>query len=316
MAGAPAGRERCWLIDGRQNASSAHSRRPVKASRSSKRELGASLFVRDNGDVSPTEAGSLLEDYDHRMLKLHDEAVHSIAQLQNLKIATSTIAAHGSAALYLPPNAIMRFLQLFPDEKVCFKRARLEEIPHMVLDREVQIGFLKDAPASRELESADVHSDRMSPIASPKHRLAEHTGVALKDLDGVPIVVHHLCSSTEEVVLRLFRQNGIRCHVVAVLWSFENVKSLVLENIGIAIVPRIAVMEELRTGSLVEIGLAELSFHRGTVVTFRRDCVSEAAGRLVEIMRSKYRRSVVTASKQRTPPLSESASYEIGSSSA
>jgi DNA-binding transcriptional LysR family regulator len=110
----------------------------------------------------------------------------------------------------------------------------------------------------------------------------------------------------------LFRQNGI----VAELWSFENVKSFVLENVGMAIVPRITVMEELRVGSLVEIGLPELSFHRGTVVTFRRDCISEAAGRLVEIMRSKYRRSVVTASKQRTPPLSESASYEIGSRSA
>jgi hypothetical protein len=70
-------------------------------------------------------------------------------------------------------------------------------------------------------------------------------------------------------------------------------------------------MEELRTGSLVEIALPELSFHRGTVMTFRRDCISAAAGRLIEIMRSKYQRSVVTASKQRTPPLSESASYEI-----
>ncbi len=279
-------------------------------------ELGASLFMRDNGDVSLTEAGSLLEGYALRMLKLRDEAAHSIAQLQNLEIGTLTIAAHESAALYLLPNAILQFLQLFPDVKVCVKRARLEEIPQMVLDREVQIGFLKDAPAFQELESADVHSDRMSLIASPKHRLAGHTGVVLKDLDGVPFVVHHLCGSTEEVVLRLFRQSGIRCHVVAELWSFENVKSFVLENVGMAIVPRITVMEELRAGSLVEIGLPELSFHRGTVVTFRRDCISEAAGRLVEIMRSKYRRSLVTPSKQRTPSLAESAIYEIESRSA
>ena len=49
-------------------------------------ELGASLFMRDNGDVSLTEAGSLLEGYALRMLKLRDEAAHSIAQLQNLEI--------------------------------------------------------------------------------------------------------------------------------------------------------------------------------------------------------------------------------------
>lgn len=118
----------------------------------------------------------------------------------------------------------------------------------------------------------------------------------MRDLDGVPFVVHHLCSSTEEVVHRLFRQNGIRCHVVAELWSFENVKSFVSENVGVAIVPRITVMDELRAGSLIEIGLPELSFHRGTVMIFRSDCNSEAAGRLIEIMRSKYRRSVATTS--------------------
>jgi DNA-binding transcriptional LysR family regulator len=130
------------------------------------------------------------------------------------------VAAHESAALYLLPNAILQFLQLFPDVKVSVNRARLDEIPRMVLDREVQIGFLKDAPAFKELESSDVHTDRMASIASPKHPLVERNSVAVRDLDGVPFVVHHLCSSTEEFILRLFRQNGIRCHVVAELWSF------------------------------------------------------------------------------------------------
>jgi len=266
-------------------------------------------------EIGNLKLSSLLEGYALRMLKLRDEAAHAIARLQNLEIGTLTIAAHESAALYLLPNAILRFLQLFPDVKVCVKRGRLEEIPHMVLDREVQIGFLKEAPPFKELKSVDVHSDRMSLIASPKHRLTGRTGLAVKDLDGVPFVVHHLCRSTEEVVLRLFRQNGIRCHVVAELWSFENVKSFVMENVGVAIVPRITVMEELRAGSLVEISLPELNSHRGTVMILRDDCISEAAGRLIEIMRSKYRRSVTT-SKQRPSPLPESAAYESGTQSA
>jgi DNA-binding transcriptional LysR family regulator len=275
-------------------------------------ELGAPLFMRDNGDVSLTEAGKLLEHYAQRMLKLRDEAARSIAQLQNLEIGTLSIAAHESAALYLLPNAILHFLQLFPDVKVSVKRARLDEIPRMVLNREIQLGFLKDAPAFQELESIDVHADRMALIASPKHRLAERTGVTVTDLDGVPFVVHHLCSSTEEFVLRLFRQNGIQCHVVAELWSFENIKSFVLENVGLAIVPRITVMEELRTGSLVEIGLPELNFHRGTVMTFRRDCISEAAGRLIEIMREKYLRSLIEFKQA----AGQAAIFEVASRSA
>jgi DNA-binding transcriptional LysR family regulator len=279
-------------------------------------ELGSTLFVRDNGNVSLTEAGNLLSDYAHRMLKLRDEATRSIAQLQNLGAGTLSIAAHESAALYLLPKAILNFLQLFPDVKIKVNRARLDEVPRMVLDREVQIGFVKEAPAFQELQAIDVHSDRMALIASPKHRLLERTKVSFKDLDGIPFVVHHLCSSTEEVVLRLFRQNGIRCHVVAELWSFENVKSFVLENVGLAIVPRITVMDELRTGSLIEIGLPELNFHRGTVMTFRRDCISEAAGRLIEIMSNRYLHSAVGTLQQRALSISSPIVYGIDSRSA
>ena len=275
-------------------------------------ELGAPLFMRDNGDVSLTEAGKLLEHYAQRMLKLRDEAARSIFQLQNLEAGTLSIAAHESAALYLLPNAILNFLQLFPDVKVSVKRARLNEIPRMVLDREIQIGFLKDAPAFQELESIAVHADRMALIASPKHRLADRPGVTVADLDGVPFVVHHLCGSTEEFVLRLFRQNGIRCHVVAELWSFENIKNFVIADVGLAIVPRITVMEELRAGTLVEIGLPELNFHRGTVMTFRRDCISEAAGRLIEIMRESYLRAMPGAKQT----ASQAAIFELGSRSA
>ena len=252
------------------------------------RELNAVLFTRDSGDVSLTEAGKLLESYAHRMLKLRDEATRSLAQLQNLEIGRLTLAAHESAAVYLLPTPVLHFLQAFPDVKVSINRARLNDIPRMVLDREVQIGFVKEAPSFQDLESVEVHEDSMALIAAPTHQLTQKARVRLADLDRVPFVVHHLCSSTEEVVLKLFQQNGLHCHVVAELWSFENIKSFVLVGAGIAIVPRITVEEELAEGSLVEIRLPEFHYRRGTVMTYRKDCASEAASRLIDIMRDRY----------------------------
>jgi hypothetical protein len=81
-------------------------------------------------------------------------------------------------------------------------------------------------------------------------------------------------------------------------------------------VPRITVREELRNGSLIEIGLPELNFHRGTVMTFRRDSISEAAERLIEIMRSKYLRSVAKAHQRREVSTSSPAVYGMDSRSA
>jgi DNA-binding transcriptional LysR family regulator len=250
--------------------------------------IGSPLFARDIHDVSLTEAGKMLEDYARRIIGLRDEAIKSIAQLQNLKTGSLAIAAHESAAVYLLPGTVRQFLQLFPHIRVSIHRSKLDEIPKRVMDREVQIGFVKDPPVFRDLDAVDVHSDEMTLIASPRSMFSSKKQIDIHELDNVPFVVHHLCSSTDEIIHRLFRQNGLRCKVVAELWSFENIKSFVHEDVGMAIVPRITVMQELKQRTLVEIPLLQLKIPRSTVMIFRRDYVSESAQEFIKIMRSIY----------------------------
>ena len=57
----------------------------------------------------------------------------------------------------------------------------------------------------------------------------------MKDLGSEQFVLHHLCSATAEKILRLFEQNSARCRIVAELWSFENIKGFVQEEVGMAI---------------------------------------------------------------------------------
>ena len=264
-------------------------------------KLGIPLFAREANDVAVTEAGKVLAVYARKMLKLRDEATRSIAQLQNLERGTLSIAAHESAAVYLLPSPLLHFVRRFPEVKVFIYRGRLDEIPRRVLDREVQIGFVKDPPAFQKLECIEVHADQMALITSPEHDLASRGQVSIEDLNGVPLVVHHLCTSTEEVVLSIFRSHGIYCNVVAELWSFENIKEFVRNNVGVAIVPRITVMRELQAKKLVEVALPQLSIHRSTTMIFCRDYVSEAAVRLIEIMLDKnsYSKLEVVANERR-----------------
>ena len=263
--------------------------------------VGVSLFTREANDVALTEAGKVLAEYARKMIKMRDEATRSIAQIQSLEKGVLSIAAHESAALYLLPNPLLRFVRRFPEVKLGIYRGRLDEIPGRVLDREVQIGFVKDPPAFQKLEAIEVHVDKMALVASPDHPLNAREKVSIKDLHGVPLVVHHLCSSTEEVVLRLFRLNGIHCNVVAELWSFENIKEFVERNVGVAIVPRITVLQELKAEKLVELALPELNFPRSTMMIFRRDYVSETANRLIEIMQQKDAFFPETPRQRRAP---------------
>ena len=250
-------------------------------------EIGGPLFARDVHDLSLTEAGRVLADYARRMIRLRDDATREMARLGSMAAGSLKIAAHEAAAVYLLPVALRTYVQRFPDIKVGIYRSRLEEIPRQVMDRQVDLGFVKDAPTFHELECVDVHTDEMICIASPKHPLASRSRLTVKDVSSEQFVLHHLCSATADRILRLFEQNSTRCRVVAELWSFENIKEFVRQEVGLAIVPGVTVREELRNGTLIRLPLGELAMPRRTLMIYRdQGYMSESARELISIVRA------------------------------
>jgi DNA-binding transcriptional LysR family regulator len=250
-------------------------------------EVGTALFARDVHDVSLTEAGRVLADYARRMVTLRDEAMRHVCQIKTLKAGRLGVAAHESAAVYLLPVPLRTYLARYPDIKVGIYRSRLNEIPRQVMDREVDVGFVKDEPAFHELQWTEVHLDQMVVIASRRHRLADRPHVTVEDLANEPFVLHHLCNSTAEMVNRIFDRHRTRLRVVAELWSFENIKSFVREDVGLAIVPGVTVREELRDGMLARLHVPELEIRRRTLMIYREQgYLSEPAAELIKLMRN------------------------------
>jgi DNA-binding transcriptional LysR family regulator len=250
-------------------------------------ELGMLLFARDLHEVSLTEAGKALVEYARRMVKARDDAMRMLGSLKHMSTGTLNIAAHESAAVYLLPAALRHYLRKFPDIKVGIYRSRLADIPRQVVDREMHVGFVKEIPPFKELTCVPVHSDEMVLVASPGHPITQRAGVTIKDLEGEPFILHRLCSTTEQKILRLFAEHDTRCRIVAEVRSFENIKQLVEEDVGLAIVPNVTVKQEIAAGTLVRVTLPELSIPRQTFMISRdQGQHSDAARELIAIVRS------------------------------
>jgi DNA-binding transcriptional LysR family regulator len=279
-------------------------------------EVGSALFARDVHEITLTEAGRVLADYARRLITMRDDALRQVLELRTLKSGRLTVAAHETAAVYLLPAPLRHYLQKFPNIKIGIQRNRLAEIPRLVMDREVDIGFIKDEPAFHELHSVEVHSDEMVLVASPQHPFSKRTDVPFRDLGSEQFVLHHQCSATTDRILQLFEQNATRCKVVAELWSFENVKSFVREQVGLAIVPGITVRQELADGTLARIPLRELSIPRRTLMVYRdQGYVSDSASELIKIVRSfnwEQPPGVAAAPGPRMPPLPKTAPRRSG----
>lgn len=249
--------------------------------------VGAPLFARDTPEVRLTQPGKILVEYARRLVRLRDEAMRSFGELRHLTAGSLSIAAHEAAAVYLVPGPLKSYLQKFPEIKIGIYRSPLNEIPQRILDREVEIGFVKEKPNFHELKCLDVYSDETILIASPRHPFASRRRIRFRDLGEEHFVLHHLCAATTQRIMRLFEQHGTRCKVAAELWSFENVKHFVQEDVGLAIVPRITVTRELRDRVLVQVPLPELNIQRRTLmICHDHGYLSDAAREWIDVVSS------------------------------
>ncbi|MGH9319994.1 MAG: LysR family transcriptional regulator [Vicinamibacteria bacterium] len=247
-------------------------------------EVGAPVFARDMHDVALTEAGKLLNDYARRMLRLRDETLHALNDLNQLNAGSLTIAAPESAALHLLTGPLHAFLREYPAIKLGIYRRHRDEIPREVMDRQIDVGFMVCEPTFRELHCVPIYSDSTILISSPNHPLVGRRSVKIRDLGQERFILHHLCQPTLDTIEAMFAQAGTPLNIAAELWGFESIKAFVRQGIGLAIVPRIVAVQELENGTLARIRVEELNITRQTFMVYRDPRYMTKSGR--ELLRT------------------------------
>ncbi len=80
-------------------------------------------------------------------------------------------------------------------------------------------------------------------------------------------------------------KSGPWCNIAAELWSLESIKHFVQQDVGLAFVPRITVLQELTGGTLVSIPLKELDMPRKMFMVYRKSgYVSDSAQQLIDVI--------------------------------
>ena len=98
--------------------------------------------------------------------------------------------------------------------------------------------------------------------------------------------MHNLCSTTEQKILRLFEAHRTRCNIAAELWNFENVKQFVQQGIGLAIVPRATVLQELATAHSCGSRSRVWTLLDRTLMMFRAEgYVSDSAQQFIDLVK-------------------------------
>lgn len=252
-------------------------------------ELGESLFDRSSKAGTLTEAGKILHSYAQRILNLRDEATGAISELRGMYRGRLSIGANESTSLYLLPDLLVKYREQHPRIKIEVYRNVSERIPNEVLERNLDFGFLSFDPQHPSLQSMEVYHDELVLVVSPKHHLAKTPQVTVRDLGKESFVAHNVKTPARARIFELFAQNRTPLNISIELATLETIKSFVKNNVGIAILPRLAVQADVAAKQLVEVSVKGLKIEKTLRIIFRREqTLSHAAKSFLEIVREMY----------------------------
>lgn len=121
-------------------------------------------------------------------------------------------------------------------------------------------------------------------ICSPDHPFAGRKTVKVSELSDETFIAHNARSPYRESVIETFAAQKTRLRISVELPSLEAIKRLVETGVGIALVPRLSALAEIKEGRLAALSVSEMKFQRTLHIVYRRNsALSHAAQAFLDL---------------------------------
>ena len=232
-------------------------------------EAGLPLTEQFGKRIHLTEAGEEVYRYARSILLQVEEMDNVLDRLKGFAGGRLRIAAISSAN-YFVPRLLGTFQQRFPDVSVSMHVTNQKAVLQQVVDNEVDMAIMGQPPKDPQIEAIAFMENPLIIVASPDHRLAKRKRIQLKELEKEPFLIREEGSGTRGAMERFFRQQKLKLKTGMGMGSLSSIKQGVQANLGLGLLPRDAVLIELRLGLLVELKVKGLPIRRHWYVVLHK----------------------------------------------
>ena len=215
------------------------------------------------------------------------EEASALEERRELVIGASTAPSKS-----LLPQRMLDFQRAHPECCCVVRSGDSEQIQQMVLDGDVQIGFVGSTDNRQQLCYERVARDRLVLITANTPRFAklQAQGVLGRELLSEPLIFRDRGSGTQKMIDNYLssREDGnftpdVRFYTA----DPEMLQELVSMGAGVSILSALSVEERVKAGKLLCFELEETPFYRNIYMVYqRKGTLSELAKAFVAMMRS------------------------------
>jgi DNA-binding transcriptional LysR family regulator len=245
-------------------AAALHLSQPAvsKSVRELERQLQVTLFDRSAGAHRLTDAGAALLARARELFAVERTAEEELRRLRGLEGGVLRIGASTTIATYLLPAYLARFRDAHPDVALRVATANTRDVARALVERRVEVALVEGPVDDPRLSVFSWRSDDLVLIAPPHHALAKKRRVAPADLATTPFIGRERGSGTRRVAEAALSEHGVSPPIALRLSSTEAIMRAVAAGLGVAIVSRAAIADQVALGRIVVLRLRGLSFPR------------------------------------------------------
>lgn len=234
-------------------------------------ELGVRLFERIRKNISLTHEGEKFLVYARQIVALCEEAKNTVKDTLVQK-GVVTIGALESLCTTRIHSLLKEFHYRFPDIEIILKTIKSTEYEELLLNNQIDVAFCLE----RMITNSDFIVELAIPeplalLAEPNHPLAKLSSVYPENVaDHLLILAEEGCSY-RKTIMTMLSDCGLTPKSIMEIGSIQAMKQLAISGLGIILLPKIAVEEELSKGQLVKLNWCGPSFEFFTQVIYHED---------------------------------------------
>jgi DNA-binding transcriptional LysR family regulator len=244
--------------------------------------LGVALFECAKTGLALSPAGRALRPHAEQLLQVVAHARQAVHDVRPSSGGALAIAAALSICTYLLPDVLKRFHAAHPKTMITVRSGHSKEVLEMVLAGEAELGLARSLQHP-EIETVSLREDPLMLVATPGSPMARAGRARLDEIAAQPLILFDRGSSDWTLSHGLFRRAGLVPNVVLEVESIEAAKRMVERGLGVAFLPQIAVVHEIRRRRLLAITVRDaepLSRSLDLIHPRQRQLSAEAQGLL------------------------------------
>ncbi|KAF0123659.1 MAG: LysR family transcriptional regulator [bacterium] len=233
--------------------------------------LGARLLDRMGREVIPTKAGEILYRYAKKILELRVEAKQVIENFSGKMAGEITIGGSNIPGEYVLPHLLGKFKDHYPNISICLRIGDTKEIIDQVLNNRIEMGIVGAKIQDRRLQYSEFIKDELILVVPPSHPWKPRTSIKPEELKDQPFISRERGSGTRITMEKALHDIGINLNtlkVIAEMGSTEAIRQGIKAGLGVSILSKRAVEDELRFGVLREVNIQGLELIRHFYIVF------------------------------------------------